>query len=271
MIRGLRGLQHWGFCLSTPALTRPCRRTFSNTSRSHDLARWMRNEPQLDDNVGERYQPQYAMRSAPRRALVSLGIGVGGIFDLRLLRISSPATKLFAIRIFYARRHVVHHFQHRYLEAKGNPMGPFYSKLYQRKHAKPLWWKCSVEDFNSGANLRSKCKGRVQLAFRKALEKHGYDDTGRKVPRPDGKEPADDEIVQLYGTAYFKNHNAKFFWKASFEDLLVWMEDVVKLLEVEIGQTKDGTPHRDATPEREFKSAKTQESRLELEESSLLL
>ncbi|EFX01923.1 hypothetical protein CMQ_4994 [Grosmannia clavigera kw1407] len=162
------------------------------------------------------------------------------------------------LRVRYGQQHVLHPWSMRYLEAtegggsssssshQHHHLPHCLAELTRRRYAaknagETLWWFVLVHTDGDlpikSAFVRLAMRRRVQRAFREALRRRGYDQTGR---RQTGTETTEKATHSLNGTVRIEGM-VRPLLKTAFEPLVTHLERIVGTLERVLGGAKTGS------------------------------
>lgn len=133
---------------------------------------------------------------------------------------------------------------------------------------KPLW--CSTAMLMGADSLnsvvRGKAKYRMHAALHQALRNAGYDDDGRRLEKWRLEKQAAllgvstvvhrgmEHVAQLYGSLHIMAKDARVLLDTPFDDLRKHFDELIRVLEKELGRPADYKFDRSSAPARQQKN-----------------
>jgi hypothetical protein len=201
----------------------------------HDSPHWMTGCERflsMDSRIparaenGEPYSPAGKERLA---WLMQHNIGLYG----ELKRVNKLRWKSMTVEM--ASRHTLQYSDLNYFTTQKLSYAVEVCRRYVADNAKPLWWRTQAQ--GSRPVVRNKATARLNVAFRQALQKAGYDIQGKRLPGPhNGPRPGNETITHLFGTVVIKIHLPVAFHNVPFDELQDYCKKIVIAMEKVLGQ-----------------------------------
>ncbi|KAJ9155177.1 hypothetical protein NKR23_g1680 [Pleurostoma richardsiae] len=162
--------------------------------------------------------------------------GIGFPREATPLRVKDRSGTKYPISVQIASRHVFHRWSLKYFDNFEHPWQQVLLKRLLDLNSQPLWCRCYSQSADR-AIVRRKGASLLQHLWRTALQKRGYDPTGRKVQSAGDGQKNGEGIKCLYGTVYLTTQDPLKLVNTPHAQLFQYVEAILEKVEATLGRT----------------------------------